>query len=103
MASLRYNFFIFSGYYEVEKLSFPPSSSPEKSFLIGADMEVRLILKDQAGKAAKNKCGEGIDHWGSAQKKDPGTKKPEQNPQRIEGSSSMGHICCSSQQHSGIL
>lgn len=38
-------------------------------------MEVRLMLKDQAGRAAKDKCGEGIDCWASAQKKDPGEKK----------------------------
>jgi len=37
-------------------------------------MEVRLMLKDQVGRAAKDKHEEGIDCWGSAQKKDPGGK-----------------------------
>lgn len=63
-------------------------------------MEVRLMLKDHAGRATKDKCGEGIDCWGSEQKKDLGEKN---HLQMTEGSGSMGHICCCFQQHSSIL
>lgn len=56
-------------------------------------MEIRLMLKDHAGRATKDKYGESIDCWGSAQKKDPGEKT---HLQMTEGSGSMGHICCCS-------
>lgn len=38
-------------------------------------METGLMLKHQAERAAKGKCGGHIDCCGSAQKKDPGEKK----------------------------
>lgn len=44
-------------------------------------MEVRLMLNDQAGRAAKDEHGGGSDCWGSAQKKEPREKKqPPTNP-----------------------
>lgn len=42
-------------------------------------MEARLMLKHQAEKAAKGKCGEGLDCCGLAQKKGPGGEKRKTN------------------------